>query len=261
MFFLHGSSRPIFGPVAFLLAMSSVYQSTKFDMPASVGYPNMEAGMASFVAGISMPSPQVNSTASSLQVSFLEPIDICFISSIFGPSVETADRPHDFTNYSLGKTTSFQFFLYTNLEDLETPGWTKVVRKFSYRRFITHSRWGKFMAWKDPEMKACQTIFYFDGHFKPAGTSTSFRTLAKSIKDSEFGLAQKQHPRKHSVLDEFGAILKIRKDIKKNVDASIEWLQAQPDFYNNCTLYDNSAFGKSNSALFLFSVRCLSVIF
>jgi hypothetical protein len=34
----------------------------------------------------------------------------------------------------------------------------------TYRRFITQSRWGKFMAWKDPEMEACQTIFYFDGH-------------------------------------------------------------------------------------------------
>jgi hypothetical protein len=252
MFLLSSSTRPIIGPVAFLLAMSSVYQSTKFDMSGALveQYQNIAPAMDSSVVRISMPSPQVNSTASSLQEGVLEPIDICFISSIFGPSVETADRPHDFTNYKMSNTTSFQFFLYTNLEDLETPGWTKVVRNFSYRRFITQSRWGKFMAWKDPEMKACQTIFYFDGHFKPAGTATRFRSVAKAIKESKFGLAQKPHPDfNRSALAEFDAIMIHKKDILKNVNASIDWLQAQPDFYNNCTLYENSAFGKSNRAV------------
>jgi hypothetical protein len=215
-------------------------------------YQNIAPAMDSSVVRISMPSPQVNSTASSLQEGVLEPIDICFISSIFGPSVETADRPHDFTNYTMSNTTSFQFFMYTNLEDLETPGWTKVVRNFSYRRFITQSRWGKFMAWKDPEMKACQTIFYFDGQYKPgeqSGNEQKILNLANTIKESKFGLAQKPHPNKRSALKEFDKILKSRKDILKNVKASIEWLQAQPDFYNNCTLYENSAFGKSNRAV------------
>jgi hypothetical protein len=114
-------SRPIFGLVAFLLATVCVYVHE---------FRHFE----------------IFGTASSLQESVLEPIDICFISSIFGPSVKTADRPHDFTNYAMSNTTSFQFFLCTNLEDLATPGWTKVVRNFSYRRFITQSRWGKFMA-------------------------------------------------------------------------------------------------------------------
>jgi hypothetical protein len=82
-----------------------------------------------------------------------EPIDICFVSSIFAPTTKTADRPkNDSTKFKVRSTTSFQFFMYTNLEDLESPGWTKVVRNFNYRRFITQSRWGKFMAWKDPEM-------------------------------------------------------------------------------------------------------------
>jgi hypothetical protein len=111
-------------------------------------------------------------------------------------------------------------------------------------------------------MKACQTIFYFDGHFRPDGTEKSLRRVAELIKESKFGLAQKPHPSSNrSALAEFDEIMIYKKDILKNVNASIEWLQAQPDFYNNCTLYDNSAFGKSNSALFLFSVRCLSVIF
>jgi hypothetical protein len=137
------------------------------------------------LVGVSKPSPLLEAS--------LEPIDICFTASIFAPTTKTADRPNDFTNFAMEKPTSFQFFLYTNLEDLETPGWTKVLKKFDYRRFITQSRWGKFMAWKDPEMKACQTIFYFDGHYKPSGKSKTLAKLAESIKQSEFGLAQKLH--------------------------------------------------------------------
>jgi hypothetical protein len=179
------------------------------------------------------------------QDSSLEPIDICFVSSIFAPTTKTADRPNDFTNFQMENTTSFQFFLYTNLEDLDSPGWTKVLRNFNYRRFITQSRWGKFMAWKDPEMKACQTIFYFDGYCKPGKYPKRFAQLAKQIRESEFGLAQKLHPQMPSAIGEFDSILFEKKDIKKNVNASIEWLQAQPDFYNNCTMYENLFFGKS----------------
>jgi hypothetical protein len=186
----------------------------------------------------------------------LEPIDICFVSSIFAPTTEIADRPHDWTNFQLGNATSFQFFMYTNLEDLKSPGWTKVLRNFTYRRFITQSRWGKFMAWKDPEIKACQTIFYFDGHYSPAGKSKIFAQLAKQIRESEFGLAQKLHPTKgRSVLGEFDKILKDKKDIERNVNASIKWLKAQPDFYNKCTMYENSFFGKSITCVLLF-IRC-----
>jgi hypothetical protein len=159
--------------------------------------------------------------------------------------------------------TSFQFFLYTNLEDLEAPGWTKIIRHFSCRRFITQSRWGKCMAWKDPEMKACRTIFYFDGHFKPAGISETwsktFGNLTESIKQSEFGLAQTLHPKGFTALREYEEILKQRKDIKQNVDAAIEWLKAQPDFYNNCTLYMNGFFGMSITCVVLFIYTLLSV--
>jgi hypothetical protein len=189
-----------------------------------------------------------------LQKSFLEPIDICFVSSIFAPTIKTADRPNDIRNFKMeNTTTSFQFFMYTNLEDLESLGWTKVLRNFSYRRFITQSRWGKFMAWKDPEMEACQTIFYMDGHFKPGKrNSERFTGLAKQIRESEFGLAQKLHKTAASAIGEFDNILRLKKDIMKNVNASIDWLQAQPDFYNNCTVYHNAYFGKSITCVLLF---------
>jgi hypothetical protein len=227
------TSRRLSGPIVLLLA-TFLYISNTIEVSKTLSTPLNE-------------SPQ-------LQESSLEPIDICFVSSIFAPTTETADRPNDFTNAKMQSTTTFQFFLYTNLEDLASPGWTKVIRHFNYRRFITQSRWGKFMAWKDPEMKNCQTIFFFDGHYAPAGKSKTFTELAESIKQSKFGLAQKLHPSiaGRSAIAELYTILRKGKDIKKNVDASIEWLQAQPNFYGNCTLYMNGFFGKSITCVLLF---------
>jgi hypothetical protein len=94
----------------------------------------------------------------------------------------------------------------------------------------------------------------------PSGKSKRFATLAKLIRHSKFGLSQKPHPNKRSAIAEFGEILRQKKDIKSNVDASIEWLQAQPDFYNNCTLYQNAFFGKAiTSYVLLFIIMLLSI--
>jgi hypothetical protein len=208
---------------------------------------------SSSVVEISVPSNdtqllQVNSTgrtSDSIEPpSPPSPIDVCFVSSIFAPTVHTADRPHDFSKFELTNTSSFQFFLYTNLEDLESPGWTKIIKNFtSYRRFITQSRWGKFMAWKDPEIKACQFIFYFDGYFAPNAKGEKLLKLAETTKESKFGTAQRLSPKRRTPLQEFAQILKGKKDIEVNVNASIAWLHAQPDFHNNCTLYKNANFG------------------
>jgi hypothetical protein len=284
MVFLLPGSRSIlvFGPVALCVAIY-VYLSTTINVStASAGYQqkqDMAAEMAALSSAsasamdISVPTytplRKVNSTSAWVSESVVEtsvptstpilevnstdvtslkpqppPIDVCFVSSIFAPTVRTADRPHDFSNFKLTNTSSFEFFIYTNLEDLESPGWTKVLRNFTnYRRFITQSRWGKFMAWKDPEMKACQAIFYFDGHFTPSAKGERLVKLAESIKKYEFGLAQRQSPKRRSALAEFDKILQMGKDIKKNVNASIAWLHSQPDFHNNCTLYRNANFG------------------
>jgi hypothetical protein len=228
------SSKTISGPVALVLAIC-VYTSTTVKISKTLTL---------------YKSPQLKERAP-------EPIDICFVSSIFAPTIETTDRPTNNTSFQMASTTSFQFFMYTNLENLESPGWTKVLRHFTYHRFITQSRWGKFMAWKDPEMKACQTIFYFDGQYKPDRSPKRFADLAKQIRGSEFGLAQRPHPHtpKPSAIETFDNILRLKKDIMKNVNASIDWLQAQPDFYNNCTVYHNAYFGKSVTCVFLLK-RC-----
>lgn len=255
----------LFGPVALCVTIY-VYLSKSVNIStASMGYQLLElqntvdaemaaslsSSSASPLVQTSVPSnytpllQQVNSTGTTgASLEKPPPIDVCFVSSIFAPTAHTADLPHDFSNFEPTNTSSFQFFMYTNLENLESPGWTKVLRNFTtYRRFITQSRWGKFMAWKDPEMVACQAIFYFDGYFAPHASGERLVKLANSIKKSKFGLAQRPNPKRRSALAEFAKIFRGRKDIEKNVNASIAWLHAQPDFHNNCTLYKNGGFG------------------
>jgi hypothetical protein len=68
---------------------------------------------------------------------------------------------------------------------------------------------------------------------------------SKNKNNDGVGLAQARYPHANhrSALEELNAILIKNKDIKKNVDASIAWLQSQPDFFINCTLYTSSFFG------------------
>lgn len=102
------------------------------------------------------------------------------------------------------------------------------------------------MGWKDPELQGCQTIFYFDGHYEPNQIQHpyAFLDMAADIRRSDVGLAQVRHyDPDRTPLQEFEAILRFQKDIPKNVEASVKWFQAQPDFFNNCTLYANYYFG------------------
>ena len=46
-------------------------------------------------------------------------------------------------------------------------------------------------------------------------------------------------------MGEFRRIEVFHKDLDVNIQASKEWLQAQPDFSNNCTLYENRYIGYS----------------
>ena len=93
-------------------------------------------------------------------------------------------------------------------------------------------------------MKACKTIFYFDGFYTLVVKPEVLLDYAEQVRSSKYGLMQKRHPYigGGSAIEEFAAILEHGKDIERNVNASIEWLWQQPDFHNNCTLYQNSNF-------------------
>jgi hypothetical protein len=190
--------------------------------------------------------------ATGWKASMDTPYEVCFVTSIFSASPDTSDRPPDITDIQ-EDNPSFRFFAFTNMPDLDAPGWTVMVKDFSqYRRYITQSRWAKFMGWKDPSVQGCQAVFYMDGFCGPKlKHSERYKRLAKAIHDSEFGLFQNQHEVAEGPIDELDRILVRHKDIANNVEASKAWLVAQPDFRRDALIYENHYIGYNpKSAVF-----------
>jgi hypothetical protein len=65
-------------------------------------------------------------------------------------------------NNNNNNNTTYHFYVYTNLPRLRTRGWTPIVKQDgNYSRFITQSRWPKFLAWKEAHIQQdCQVVFY-----------------------------------------------------------------------------------------------------
>jgi len=137
------------------------------------------------------------------------------------------------------------------MKDLETPGWIKIVRNFEFKRFITQSRWPKFLAWKEPVIQSCRIVFYMDGYVTPSPENkTDILKVAKSIQTSEIGMAQnpastRKRFENHTLIDELKYIIRTEKDIFPNINATAKWLRDQPDFWerNQCQVYDNCLIG------------------
>lgn len=172
------------------------------------------------------------------------PYEVCFVTSVYSSSPETADRPPDVNDIKKANP-SFQFFAFTNMESIDAPGWTVKQKPLAeYRRYITQSRWAKFMGWKDESVQGCQAVFYVDGFCGPKlKHSERYKRLAKAIHDSDNGLFQNQHEFSKGPLDELDRILQRNKDIAKNVEASKAWLLAQPDFRPDALMYANHYIG------------------
>jgi hypothetical protein len=181
--------------------------------------------------------------------------EICFVTSVFAPPSEEPDRPPDVAAMLITNPT-FKFYAFTNREDLDAPGWTKIIKQdLPYKRFITQSRYGKFLSWKEKVIQKCEVVFYIDGYVMPNYKATRlYREYAAAIKNSTYGLAQVRHPKPGGLIAEFARIVEHEKDFINNVNASIMWLLAQPDFQWNCTLYENTQFGFAPSNLYFQNV-------
>jgi len=173
------------------------------------------------------------------------------VTSVYGSSAETSDRPPDVSELQRIVYPESKFYVFTNMEDLEAPGWIKVIRKFDFKRFITMSRWPKFMAWQDPMIQSCRTVFYMDGYVTPAPEhKADILEIANGIQKSDIGMAQnaastKHRLENHTLVDELKYIIRTEKDIMSNINATALWLQEQPDFKerNRCQVYDNCLIG------------------
>jgi len=172
--------------------------------------------------------------------------NICFVSSMFSIDVQHCDAIRDISSYR-NSGDHIKHYFFTNLEELETPGWDKIIIKnLPFRRMITQSRWPKFMGWLHPTIKKnCHSIIYSDANIPPKDLPLErWATLADRAKESASGLLQRPNTRvnsfnKMSVLEELDRLLKNRKDIPQNVYATREWFLAQPDFNDHAKGYWN----------------------
>lgn len=176
-------------------------------------------------------------------------ISVCFIASQFSSSRDKTDHLFDVrkTTPRLYRSPLYNFFAFSNLADLQAPGWTVVVKDLrAYKRWITQSRWAKFLAFREPIIRdTCEVVYYIDGILSPRDDIELFQAESRKILDSPVQLAQRKHPYGGGAEAEFERILSKRKDLKKNVEASRNWLRKQQDYDTNCTLYENSMFGYS----------------
>jgi hypothetical protein len=94
-------------------------------------------------------------------------------------------------------------------------------------------------------LETCRLVIYLDGHFRPRGKKhIRFDIMAHQVIGSNYGLIHTTHPKGGSLTDEFERIVSGTKDTSPHVEASLQWLRAQPDWYDNCTLYWNAVFGE-----------------
>eukprot|EP00541_Cyclophora_tenuis_P009319 CAMPEP_0116576944 /NCGR_PEP_ID=MMETSP0397-20121206/20842_1 /TAXON_ID=216820 /ORGANISM="Cyclophora tenuis, Strain ECT3854" /LENGTH=227 /DNA_ID=CAMNT_0004106099 /DNA_START=456 /DNA_END=1139 /DNA_ORIENTATION=+ len=141
---------------------------------------------------------------------------------------------------------SFRYFVFTNLKDLNAPGWIPITKNLDgLTRMITKSRYGKFLAWKDALLTNCEVVFYLDGWYTIHKSSVTYRRIANEVKSHPSGMGQYLHPSEGGITREMEKIVRLRKDTAENMNKTIAWLKQQPDFSENCTLYTNYAFAYS----------------
>lgn len=177
-------------------------------------------------------------------------IPICFVTSQFATSAGNADKLFDVGEKApkLARSPLVQFFAFTNMENLDAPGWKLIVKDFGvkYRRLITHSRWPKFQGHHEPIIQQmCAVVFYIDGIVVPKDSVGRFQREAMRILQSEVQLSQVKHSRGRSIAEEFQRILNVSKDIVQNVENSKIWLHGQQDYHDDIQLYENNNYGYS----------------
>ena len=172
-----------------------------------------------------------------------EPLtDICHVTASFAEDESKADKVPAVDHLSHDPPN--RYFFFTNLPNLACQGWERVIlQDMPFRRFITQSRWPKFMGWKHPDLQSCKVILYADAIWRPKTLPMSEWYMLQNLTlASDAGIVQQIRPFNHSAMRELNFIRSHRKDIKRNVEASRRWFLNQPDFNNTSTSYRNNAF-------------------
>ena len=178
--------------------------------------------------------------------------DICFVTSIFAETIQQADQVSNVTELKLSNPT-FHYILFTNLLELQGPGWeiihqTNLTQEYNISRYITKSRYGKFLAWKVKHpiniQEQCTIVFYMDGYTTPLNTRHAVQRFHRSIPlitSNVYGLGQ--YTKTGSKIDRLSSgLITNQKDTLHNVNLTMTWLRNQGDYSNQCTIYINRHF-------------------
>ncbi|KAG7350938.1 hypothetical protein IV203_010298 [Nitzschia inconspicua] len=188
--------------------------------------------------------------------------DVCFVTCIFGKSVEEVDQPANVEWY-LTHWCNVQFFLVTNLPTLPAEGWNKIVQPTSELHnnhsndFIVKSREAKFLGWKvlPNVQEQCAAVVYMDGYLQPkrrsswwnpASTSTliKFRNIVDQVQNHPWGLSQVKQAYFNGLPTTtiLQNLVRDRKDTAEHVNSTLSWLQQQDDYQDVVTYYLNKYF-------------------
>lgn len=209
----------------------------------TVGKKNRKRTSYAILSLLLLTAPQCQQSPRGIKLRYQ---DLCFVTSNFANANEEADETPNVSEFA----TRFhsKFFLFTNIPDLQVPGWESVLlQSLPYQRQITQSRWPKFLGWKHPKLANCEAIFYGDAYLLNPIQAPWWLDMAKmlvSSSEKHFLMQQRQvgsyggGPEKEMYLT-----AKTGKADKQLNDKTLQWFQNQSDFNPLSPVYKNALFG------------------
>ena len=180
-------------------------------------------------------------------------LQLCFVTCEFSKSIDDADQVPRQDQAMIRDPP--RHYLFTNLEDFqlkEASGWKKIVLndvQSKYKRLITQSRWGKFLAWKHPQLKHCGVIFYADAYMLNPVNESAWQHMGQLIVDSKVGLMQGRQIGNNRIPVK-GPVVELKRNARigkvswETANYTIDWLRSRPDFqFRNTPVYKNALFG------------------
>ena len=171
---------------------------------------------------------------------------ICFVTSLFSNNRKLIERegPYSLANYT-NIHQSFKYYYFTNVDAKQLPsnGWEIIqLEEMPFERFITQSRWPKFMGFRHETLQQCKAIIYSDANRPAKDLEYSvWNGLVEKVLQSRDGIMQDRRPSKETIFQEMHSIVERNKDIAANIDESKKWFLEQSDFHDNAQGWWNMA--------------------
>ena len=172
--------------------------------------------------------------------------EICFVTSLFSNNAKLIERegPYSLANYT-NIHPSFKYYYFTNVHANQLPsnGWEIIqLEDMPFERFITQSRWPKFMGFRHETLQQCMAIIYSDANRPPKDLGYSvWNGLVEKVIQSRDGIMQDRRPSKETIFQEMHSIVERNKDIAANIDETKKWFLEQSDFHDDAQGWWNMA--------------------